>query len=183
MTSPKESHVSSPEPLVLPADTVARAAGLIAAALIAPPGASVEEITTTAGQLAGWVLPRHLVVTVSRRTWPQASAGQPRPTTYTPGGAVQLKDTQQFTISIDPKDSKGFDTSDNFTYTVDDGSVVSLQPADDTQSCLIVAGAPGSTVVTISDGVLSATEAVDVVAGDVATISITEGDVEDQPTA
>lgn len=169
------------------ADTVARAAGLIAAALIfsgGGAGADPGHVTHLAGQLAAWVLPRHLLVTASRRAWKQASAGQPRPTTYTPGGAVQLHDDEQFTLSVQPEDSKGFPVSgDQITYAADDGTVVSLQPADDGLSCLVVAGNPGSAVITISDGTVSATEAVDVVAGDVATFQVTEGTPEKQAPA
>lgn len=64
--------------------------------------------------------------------------------------------------------------------TDDDGHELD---AGDTQSALLVAGLPGSTVVTVTDGALSATLAVDVVPSGVATITITPGAVETQPTA
>lgn len=97
---------------------------------------------------------------------------------------MQLKDNEQFSISVEVDDSKGFPVSgDAVTYTAADPSVVSLQPSDDGLSCLIVAGNPGSTVVTVSDGTITATEAVDVVAGDAATFKITEGAAEPQPAA
>ncbi len=50
-----------------------------------------------------------------------------------------------------------------------------------TYSATIVAGTVGSAVITVSDGTLSATEAIDVVAGPVATVTIGEGTPVPQP--
>jgi hypothetical protein len=174
--------VTTQHPPVFPADVLARAAGLIAAALLTPAGGDIDPqaVIRLAGQLSPFVLDRRLVLHVSSRTWPQNSTGHPRRTTYE-GDAVQIKDNEQFPITVDPQDSKGFDvTGDQVSYTVDNAAVVTLQPSDDGLSCNIVAGAPGSAVVTVAVGDASATEAVDVVPGDVATITISEGTVTTQ---
>lgn len=97
---------------------------------------------------------------------------------------MQLTDTQQVSLSVDPEDSKGQSVSDTLTWTSSDDSVVSLQPADDGKSCLCVAGNPGTgIVVTVSDGTLTATDNFDVVPGAVAALKITEGTPEEQPAS
>lgn len=93
---------------------------------------------------------------------------------------MQLHDTEQFTLTLEAQDSKGFAVADTLTWTVDDPNVVSLQVSSDTMSATILAGAPGSAVVTITDGTLTATEAVDVVPGAVAKLVLTEGPVTSQ---
>lgn len=98
-------------------------------------------------------------------------------------GPVQITDTQQFDFTVDAEDSKGFSTSDSFSASSSDESVAAVSQGADGKTFTVVAGNPGSAVVTITDGTLSATEAVDVVAGGTATISITEGAVTDQPPA
>jgi hypothetical protein len=95
--------------------------------------------------------------------------------------AMQIHDTEQFTLTLEAQDSKGFAVADTLTWTVDNPAVVSLQVSSDTMSATIVAGAPGSAVVTITDGTLTATEAVDVVPGAVAKLVLTEGPVTPQP--
>lgn len=161
-------------------DTTARAAAVIAAAITTGPGTTPADVTALAAQYAAWIEGRRITIRAGAWTYQQASADPPRPTVTT-GGTVQIKDTEQFSVSVEVDDSKGFPVSgDSLTYTAADPSVVSLQPSADGLSCLIVGGNPGSTVVTISDGTISATEAVDVVAGDAATFKITEGAAEPQ---
>jgi hypothetical protein len=112
------------------------------------------------------------------------STGLPTGTPISVGGTVQIHDNEQFTLAIEFDDAKGFPTSDTdpATWTVADDSVASLTVSDDTLTCTVVAGAPGSTTVNVSvtlgDGtVLSANEAVDVLAAGAATITLTEGPV------
>lgn len=163
---------------------IGRAAAVIAAAVNAGPGAPVAEVQALAAQFGALIEGRRLTVTTGALTYKQASADPPRPTPITAGGTVQIKDSEQFSISVEVDDAKGFVVSgDQITYSASDDTVVSLQPSADGLSCLIVGGAPGSTVVTVSDGTISATEAVDVVAGDAATFKITEGAAEPQPPA
>ena len=96
---------------------------------------------------------------------------------------MQIHDNEQFTLSAVTTDAKGFPTTDPLTWTVDNDTVATLTVSDDTQSCTVVAGVPGSCVVTVTDGTLTATEAVDVVAAGTALISLQEGPVEPQPAA
>ncbi len=101
---------------------------------------------------------------------------------------MQLHDTEEFTLSVDTKDAKGFETADAIEWAADDaGAVIALTPAADGRSCLVSAVAPGSAVITVTDSAaspaLTATEAVDVVPGATATIALAEGPVSPQTPA
>ena len=108
------------------------------------------------------------------------TTGQPTGTVIE-GATMQLHDNEQFTLTVDPTDAKGQAVGDTLTWTIDDPSVASLQVSADTLSCLVVAGTVGSATITITDGTLSATEAIDVIAGPVAAIQVVEGPVSVQP--
>ena len=100
--------------------------------------------------------------------------------------AVQIHDNEQFTLAVSATDSKGFATPDTFTTSVDNPDVVSVVDDDnDGRTFLVVAGNPGSAVITIqeADGPLFVTEAVDVIIGDAVAIAVQEGTPEVQPTA
>ncbi len=110
--------------------------------------------------------------------------------TVTPGNVVeqgeavetvQMTDTQQVDLAVSEADSKGVPLQDTLTWTVDNATSVSLVVSTDTQTCTCVAGLPGSAVVTVTDGLLSATQAIDVVPSAVATINVTPGTPTDQP--
>lgn len=100
---------------------------------------------------------------------------------------VQIHDDEQFTLSAQATDAKGFATTDtNLAWSVDNTAVISLQVAADNQSVTVVAGTPGSAVVTLTDStgtINPATLAVDVVPAGAATITLTEGPVTKQPVA
>jgi hypothetical protein len=97
---------------------------------------------------------------------------------------MQIHDNEQFALTVSAVDSKGFPTSDTFTAVADNPDVVSIMDDDqDGRTFLVVAGNPGSAVITISDGALSVTEAVDVITGEAVSISLVEGEPEDQPTS
>ena len=102
------------------------------------------------------------------------------PVTTQGAANMQIHDNEQFDIVVDAVDSKGVPTADSFTATVDNDAALTLVTASDGKTFTIKAGLPGSAVVTITDGTLSVTEAVDVVPGNAATISITEGAVSTQ---
>lgn len=94
---------------------------------------------------------------------------------------MQIHDDEQFSVTLEVKDAKGFDIQgDQITVTVDNTDVVSAEAQAD-GSYNIVAGNPGSAVVTFNAGTddngnpVVVTEAVDVVPGNVATVQITEG--------
>lgn len=96
---------------------------------------------------------------------------------------MQIHDNEQFTVTVEVDDAKGFQiTGDQLTVTSSDESVVTVQSdAPGSTTYTLVAGNPGSAVVTFDAGTddngnaVTATEAVDVVPGNVATIRLTEG--------
>jgi len=103
---------------------------------------------------------------------------------------MQLHDDEQVTLSVAVADAKGAAisddpsrTDDDLQWSVADENVATLQVSSDTRSCTVVAGMPGSTVVTVTLGDLQATEAVDVVAGDAALLTFSEGTPEKQGAA
>lgn len=97
------------------------------------------------------------------------------------GDSVQIHDNEQFDLTVDTKDAKGFETQDQVTWSSSDETVAALVVAEDTRTATVVAGTPGSAVITVSDGALSVTEAVDVVPAGTATIAVVEGPVTAQP--
>ncbi len=110
------------------------------------------------------------------------ATGEPTGTTHIPGEIMQLHDNEKFTVTVDTKDAKGFETPDTIAWTSDDnGAVVTLTPAADGKSCEVGAVAPGAATITVTDTsvtpALTATEAVDVVPAGTATITLTEGAV------
>lgn len=111
------------------------------------------------------------------------------PTGTTVGGPVaQLRDTEQFTLSVDVFDAKGASipdapgTEDNVGWAVDNVDVASLQVSEDSRECTVVAGNVGSAIVTVTLGDLFATLAVDVIPGAAARLTINEGTIEPQPS-
>lgn len=143
--------------------------------------AAENAVRSTAETFAAWLLGTTRIALVRGQVVSQTT-GQP---TGTPseGAPMQIHDNEKFALTVDTKDAKGFETADSITWSADDnGAVIELQVSDDSRSCEVVAVAPGSAVITVSDDAagLSATEAVDVVAGGTATISLVEGAVEPQ---
>jgi hypothetical protein len=86
------------------------------------------------------------------------------------GGTMQLHDDQKCTLDVEERDAKGVLLPDNVTWTTDP------EAPEGTMVTWLVAGLPGSSVVTATDGTLTATLAVDVVPGDVALIQISAGE-------
>jgi hypothetical protein len=99
--------------------------------------------------------------------------------------AVQMRDTQQITVTVEAVDSKGNRVdSGNLTWTSDNQTVatVTIDP-NNSMAATIVAGNPGAAVVTVTDGNLSGQELITVTAGAAASFTLTEGPVTDQPAA
>jgi hypothetical protein len=88
---------------------------------------------------------------------------------------VQLHDNEKVDLTVTEADAKGVALMDTLIWTTSDPAVATVTVSADTMTGTVVAGVPGSCVVTVTDGALSATEAIDVVPGTVATISIGEG--------
>jgi hypothetical protein len=106
----------------------------------------------------------------------------------TEGEPVQIHDNEQFDLTLVETDEKGFPTTGTTapTWSSSDETVVPLNVSADGMTFSVVAGNVGSSILTVNvtkdDGsTLSATEAVDVVASGVATVSLTEGPVSTQP--
>lgn len=110
-------------------------------------------------------------------------SGMPSGVPTPQGGTVQLHDNEQFDLTVDTKDAKGFETPDTVTWASADETVATVVVSLDGRTATIVAGNPGSTVITATDDAagLSATEAIDVVPAGTATVSLVEGPVTTQP--
>jgi hypothetical protein len=127
-----------------------------------------------------------VVITVRVGLVRKQATGAPSPTQ--PGGStMQLHDDEQVSYTLAGKDAKGFDVEgEAFSAASSDDAVAPVsQNADG--SFEVVAGVPGSAVITFTatlDGEdRSVTEAIDVIAGGLETITVTPGAVEPQPAA
>lgn len=105
------------------------------------------------------------------------------------GTAMQLKDNQQVDITVATADAKGYQTADLIDYSGFDATIVTVIGADDDDShtATVVAGAVGTTTITITDNAvtpaLSTDFLVEVIAGDTTAVNVTSGDPVDQPVA
>lgn len=147
----------------------------------------IEEVLHKANLIVAWLdegPTTTLLLSVSPTTYEQSGTAH-YPTKYGPGGHVQLSDTQQVTLTVQPVDSAGNPTTDsNLTWTSADSTIIDAQPSADGTSCLCVARALGTgCVVTVSDGTRTATESFDVIGGAVAALNISAGQPQDQPAA
>jgi hypothetical protein len=93
---------------------------------------------------------------------------------------MQLTKDEKVTLEI-PEDAEGFDTPEAIAWTVNDGSIVSLTVSEDRRSCEVVANAPGTAVVTVTDHKASprlvASVAFDVLYADEAKVELAAGDI------
>ncbi len=145
-------------------------------------GSPVDEIAVlnTAEDFLAW-LRGPAVIRLLAGTVSNQSTGVPTGTLIE-GASVQIHDNEKFDVTAVADDAKGFATADTVTFTPSDPTVFTLTPsATDPMTSTVVAGVPGSAVLTVSDGTLSATLAVDVVPAGAATIALTEGPVTLQP--
>lgn len=139
-------------------------------------------VRTDADALYAWLTGRILWCSIQSVT--EQGSGTEVPVQFTPGGALQLTDTQQFTASVEAKDARGNAVPATLTWSADDGgAVVALAPTADTLSCLFTAVAPGTANYTVTDGTLSASGQVVVTAGAAADLVLTEGAPADQAPA
>lgn len=148
------------------------------------------EVYDLAEQIANWAdpqAPAALVIRVAGVTYSQDGASQT--TTVYGGGKVQLADNQQVTLTVQAVDSKGQPVTEDadLAWSLADGDspgIVTIQPAPDNMSCLVVAGNVGlGAVVTVGDGTRNATMSFDTIAGPLAGLTVTAGTPEDQPAA
>jgi hypothetical protein len=145
--------------------------------------AAQEAIRRLADGLAAYVLG---TTRIHLTPGPVVDEASGNPAETTPGGEkMQINTGQQVTYTADTEDAAGYDTVENIEWSVDNGDVVALRVSEDTRSCTVVSGAPGSALLTarIASLGLEVTEAVDVVPAGTATIKLVAGDVEDEPPA
>jgi hypothetical protein len=101
---------------------------------------------------------------------------------------AQIHDDEEFDLVLTAADAKGAevldrvgDDTDNPTFSSSDETVFTYRTFDeDPRKATVVAGMPGKAVGTVTIGELEITHAVDVVAGNVATVQIQEGEVRKQ---
>lgn len=148
-----------------------------------------ESVYDIAEEIYAWVTKRTpatiRIVTIGDVTTQQPQEDAP----------MQIHDNEQFSVTVEADDAKGYPVNDDqITVTVDDETVatVELDPASATTpgvTYVVKAGVPGSAVITFDAGQddqgnqITVTEAVDVVPGGVATITLTEGAVTPQAPA
>lgn len=149
-----------------------------------------KEVLALAEVIANWADPQEpaaLVIRVAEITYGQ-SDGQQTTTVYG-GGKVQLADDQQVTLTVQAVDSKGQPVTEDaaLAWSLAEGDtpgIVSIQPAADNMSCLVVAGNVGlGAVVTVGDGTRNATMSFDTIAGALAGLTVSAGTPEQQPAA
>jgi hypothetical protein len=137
-------------------------------------------LRATAAIIYDWYVgPVAIYVTIG--TVVNQTTGQPTGTVLK-GTPMQLHDDENVDLSVIVASAKGAliaddpsSTGDDLTWEVDDSTVASLAVSDDTRTCTVRSGVVGSTVLTIGVGNASATLAVDVVPGDAALITVSEG--------
>jgi hypothetical protein len=150
--------------------------------------ADAGDVTATACVFYRWLEgPAIMVLAFDTLTYQQASPDGPGTPVVKKGSTVQLTDTQQVTLSVAEQDSKGQPVADTLAWSVDNGSVISLVPSADSQSCLCVAGTDGTATVTVTDNSvtppLSATDVLTVVSSAATSLVVSEGTAEAQPPA
>ncbi|WP_157253228.1 hypothetical protein [Nonomuraea typhae] len=101
------------------------------------------------------------------------------PVDHIQGAIMQMNTGQKCSIVCDTEDAAGYDTVETIEWSLDNPDVATLQVSEDTRTCTVVSGAPGSAVLTASIPALglSATLAVDVVPAGTATIELVPGEV------
>lgn len=143
-----------------------------------------QAIRRTADTFAAWINGTTRIRLTAGAVVDQAT-GAPTGTPNPSEGEItmaQLHDNEKFTVTADTEDAKGYDTAETIEWSIDDSDVASLVVSDDTKSVDVIAGSPGSAVLTASIPALglSATLAVDVVPGGTATIELAVGEVSEQ---
>lgn len=114
--------------------------------------------------------------------------GTNEPTGRTPGGAsmTQIRDNEEYDLTITVASAKGNEiadqpgTQDDIQWSIEgvegpSNDVIEIEVSADTRKCTVRALDTGSAVVRFAVGDLFGTEAVDVVAGEAALLTVTAG--------
>ena len=89
---------------------------------------------------------------------------------------LKLVDVEKDLLSIAPQDAAGNPvTGGTYTWTVDDSTIGTLQPAADGLSCTFVTGKPGTCNVSVTDGVLTDTIQITVSLGVESSLNLSAG--------
>lgn len=144
----------------------------------------IEETTgetiAVATAIYDWLVgPAMLLLTIG----PILKQGTREPTGREPGGSpMQLRDNEENDLSVTVASAKGNvisdqpGTQDDLSWTVEgDTGVVELVVSEDTRTCTVRAVDLGSATVRVEIGEVFATVAVDVVPGEAALVTVTEG--------
>lgn len=101
------------------------------------------------------------------------------------GEKMQLNTGQKVTYTADTEDASGYDTVETIEWSTNEPTVAVLTVSEDTRSCEVVSGVPGSAVLKASIPALGleVTEAIDVVPAGTATIELVAGPVEEETPA
>lgn len=96
---------------------------------------------------------------------------------------MQITDTQEFTITVEPEDSKGDATSDTLTWSISSTAGTTVTADETTLVATVIAGNPevGITVTATDPNGITGTLSFDVVAGVAKTLSLTPGTPSEQP--
>lgn len=145
------------------------------------------DVATTGGEFLAlasatyrWLVgPAALFLTIG----PILKQGTREPTGREPGGSpMQLRDNEEVDLFVSVASAKGNEIpdqpgmQDDLAWTVEGGDgVVEIEVSEDTRTCTVRALDLGSAVVRVQLGELFATEAVDVVPGEAALVSVSAG--------
>lgn len=142
--------------------------------------ATAGEMIATATSIYNWLVgPASMFLTIG----PILKQGTREPTGREPGGSpMQLRDNEENDLSVTVASAKGNvigdqpGTQDDLSWTVEgDDGVVELIVSEDTRTCTVRAVDLGSATVRVEIGEVFATVAVDVVPGEVALVTVSEG--------
>lgn len=146
-----------------------------------------EALVGTATSIFDWLIgPIAIFVTLGQ----VLVQGTGQPAGYSvKGSQMQLRETDQIDLSVSVQSVKGSpipdrpgDITDDLIWLISDESVAQLAVSEDTRTCTVVAGVPGTADISVSLGDLSARLACDVVPGDASVLTISEGTPVSQPT-
>jgi hypothetical protein len=146
---------------------------------------NVTDLLANATKIYGWLVGP---ASMSLAFGPIVDQATEEPIGRNGSAMTQMRDDQKVRVSLTAQDAKGADVLDRAGDTTDDPAWTSSDEnvftwdinSDNPREAWAVAGVPGSAVGTVTIGEISATVAIDVVAGDIALVALQTGDPEDQ---
>jgi hypothetical protein len=141
-------------------------------------------VTTTADVIFAWLL---APVQWQLRAGPVFSQSTGRPIDRHLGDPMQIHDDEGVVYTLDARDAKGQEVlddpgtdTDNTDWSVNDSNLLTLSVDETTRKATVLAtgqlgSAVLSAVINTPNGQLTVTEAIDVIAGDIAAITLSAG--------